>query len=803
MRKHITDGVLGAGTLSLQSPTARRHSIAQFLNSPTLEGKAEEEGSDSHEHTQRGLAFKRFTAAGVSEIHADVLGEALGHLGYFKHTEEQVQSTMAQMTAFTTLDYEEFGDFVQRHAEMERSEFREAFEEHCDTDGDGNQSVDMDQIEDLLAALEITVAKPTLAEAWEVIDIHHNGRIDFDQLMHLMAVYKVTEGFTRAEVLDLSRVFERFAAPLEHQAAAEGFKPRAMGVHRLGDSLLYVFGTQTSKIARRMARRFGIVIVSDGAAATEEQPADDEDGRTTVYFAERDTIAFSEFLIWARRLRAAEIEEYRRQFDRFDDDKSGFIDPDEILQLLRWLGYEPLRDMVQAIMHEVDEDSNGELDFDEFVELMGLFRSTHGFSREEIDDFRHVFEQFDCDSWGEVSCLELMDMLRYLGYATELEVIQYYIDQIDINGTGMLDFGEFVQFMRMHREDELRKVRRVFEVSKTSKTGTVPVQRCPSLLKVLGYAMKEKALTECLEPLGKPASLDFDTFVKVVDQARRASFAHRRKCAGFSDEELARFSELFASYDLDKNELIERHELSKLLRDLRIPLHTVDDQRELLSKLDEARRRAIDAGVKAEKVGAIGDTSITYFTMVHFLRMIVKEDDQVEVERDKIAITETGFKPKELAQFREFFNHWGRRSELADRSKATAKVEAVQSDAGRMRRSPSVGRAGPSSPSKTAWADQTSLLLSLSGVYRVLRSLGLQVGWQQRMELARHVEGYESATSGRIDFPDFLRLMRWMLDTNFEGINNTPAVARRALRGGGVTPSPGGVGQGFTTFAAR
>lgn len=66
-------------------------------------------------------------------------------------------------------------------------------------------------------------------------------------------------------------------------------------------------------------------------------------------------------------------EAYLKQaFDMFDKDKSGKIDKDEVVGLLsgeEMSGLVPVS-AIEAAIKEIDQDGDGEIDFEEFIEMM-------------------------------------------------------------------------------------------------------------------------------------------------------------------------------------------------------------------------------------------------------------------------------------------------------------------------------------------------------------------------------------------------------------------------------------------------
>ncbi len=54
----------------------------------------------------------------------------------------------------------------------------------------------------------------------------------------------------------------------------------------------------------------------------------------------------------------------------FDSDKSGFIDATEIKELIGGLGNLVSPDAIEAAIKEIDVNGDGEIDFEEFLEMM-------------------------------------------------------------------------------------------------------------------------------------------------------------------------------------------------------------------------------------------------------------------------------------------------------------------------------------------------------------------------------------------------------------------------------------------------
>jgi Ca2+-binding EF-hand superfamily protein len=461
-------------------------------------------GFSEEEVKRMKTAFFRFKSADGMEIHKDDLGQSLRFLGYMKVDESVCQELCGQITHYAMLDWQEYNDFVEKFAAYEREEFYVQFEA-MDSDGSGQLSIE--ELKVVISSLGVTPFKETLKEAMQVVDFDGSGALDFEEFVHLMAVYRVTEGFTRAEVQKLKVLFDRIAVPGSTPGLKE-VKPE-----RLGDAMVHVFGPQSITLARKLALRFATGDFTDPMADASSprrraestlscpSPKKLEENEQWNNFENQPGLPFPEFLLWARRLREAEVAEFHKQFAAADLDDSGFIGPDEVIQVIKAVGYMPLRAVVEEVIAQVDVDQDNKLDFDEFVNLMAVFRKTDAFCAREIAELTEVFNNFkEEDGYGGyVNCLELMDVLRSMGYVTNLEHVRRFIKQVDFDSSNSLDLPEFIRLMRMHREVELNQAEEIFNEKKdTDGKVKTETQRLQGMLKKVGYTTSEEMLAECL-----------------------------------------------------------------------------------------------------------------------------------------------------------------------------------------------------------------------------------------------------------------------------------------------------------------
>lgn len=69
----------------------------------------------------------------------------------------------------------------------------------------------------------------------------------------------------------------------------------------------------------------------------------------------------------AEKFSKKQIEMYRQAFITFDKSGDGQISVQELGVIMKQLGQNPTKAELQDIVQEIDEDGNGEIDFDEFL----------------------------------------------------------------------------------------------------------------------------------------------------------------------------------------------------------------------------------------------------------------------------------------------------------------------------------------------------------------------------------------------------------------------------------------------------
>jgi len=731
-----------------------------------------EDGFPEHEVERMQKAFLRYQVPNTHEIHQDDLDELMQYLGYLRASEEDVMKIKEEVTPYSTLEWEEFINFAERFSKWEAHSFRVIFDKF---DADGGGSLSTAELSSFLSSLGFTPLRKVVREALSIVDEDGSGSIGFEELVLLITIYRRSEGFTNDEIMDLRDSFakelegigegtvvrepvKRFIGNIsEHHGEAGGpisatagalgvfipaveFDPSAaIPTAQLTSVLLKFFGPASAEACKKVGEEAcaGRKSRNPDAAEDEKQPPSD--------------LAFAEAILWARKVREIEFDKFREEFKKQDADGSGELETAELMNVIRDCGYTLLPDVIKEVMDEADEDiaagegksdaaqaKDGSLDFDEFVNLMMLFRERDGFSKAETAELTAVFKRFDDDGSGEVEVLELSDIMRYIGHAISLDEVQRLLAEVDVNHSGSLDFKEFLRLMRMHREEQMADVRKLFNLRGDQATGKMATSKVGQILEHLSLPLPGKD-----DVKDQAKMLEFEDLVVIVDMCREKKVAKQRRCAGFSDDDLKKYQTLFDTYDGDKSGEIDAKEISDLVKTLGFAMGTKEERDKVLAEIDNARDLAAEMGV--ENVGKKGGSPVNFWVLIQMLRVMFKKDDKEKLERETTAIEESKFVTAEIDSFREIFVSWYEKDKAFE-------LEKIRNAGG-----------------KETIEEVETKELSKDCMRRLLQSLGVTVTPEQRKKLEGKIDD-QTDKGGKLDFADFLRIMRWMLDTDFAGL---------------------------------
>ncbi|CAH0482943.1 unnamed protein product [Peronospora belbahrii] len=136
--------------------------------------------------------------------------------------------------------------------------------------------------------------------------------------------------------------------------------------------------------------------------------------------------------------------EIREAFDLFDMNGTGTIDLKEVKVAMRALGFEPKKEEMHELIATLNKDSNGTINYADFVTMMTLKMS----EKDPHDEIRKAFYLFDTDKTGKISFHNLKRVAKELGENMTDEELQEMIDEADCDGDGEINEKEFLRIMQ-------------------------------------------------------------------------------------------------------------------------------------------------------------------------------------------------------------------------------------------------------------------------------------------------------------------------------------------------------------------
>jgi|ERR1719177_107341 len=163
------------------------------------------------------------------------------------------------------------------------------------------------------------------------------------------------------------------------------------------------------------------------------------------------------------------------------------------------------------------EENYADIDFDELNEQTGL-------EKDEIKVLKICFGMFDVKKQDFLSADDLDDILRAMGFRPSKEELKEILEEIDEDGSGEIEFGEFCQlcakFLIEEPDEETMKaeLKEAFRVYDKEANGFITTDQLREIIAELDTRLTSEDLDGIIEEIDEDGSgtMDFDEFCQMM-----------------------------------------------------------------------------------------------------------------------------------------------------------------------------------------------------------------------------------------------------------------------------------------------
>ncbi|CAI9098588.1 OLC1v1035262C1 [Oldenlandia corymbosa var. corymbosa] len=144
----------------------------------------------------------------------------------------------------------------------------------------------------------------------------------------------------------------------------------------------------------------------------------------------------------------------------------------------------------------------------------------HGITQQRRQEIKEAFDLFDTDRSGTIDAKELNVAMRALGFeATEEEIIRM-IAEVDKNGSGAIDFEEFLHMMtaKIGERDNKEELGRAFQIIDLDKNGKISTADIRLAARELGEDFTEREIQEMVRVADgdDDGEVSFEEFMRIM-----------------------------------------------------------------------------------------------------------------------------------------------------------------------------------------------------------------------------------------------------------------------------------------------
>merc|ERR1712131_100622 len=146
-----------------------------------------------------------------------------------------------------------------------------------------------------------------------------------------------------------------------------------------------------------------------------------------------------------------------------------------------------------------------------------------GLEEEQVKSLKRTFDQFDKDRLGAISVGTVDTILKMMGMHVSSADLDNVIEEIDEDGSGQLEFPEFIQlaakFLVEEDEEEMRwELKEAFRLYDKQGNGYITTSTLKEILREIDSTLTEYNLDQIVDEVDADGSgtVDFDEFMAMM-----------------------------------------------------------------------------------------------------------------------------------------------------------------------------------------------------------------------------------------------------------------------------------------------
>lgn len=144
-------------------------------------------------------------------------------------------------------------------------------------------------------------------------------------------------------------------------------------------------------------------------------------------------------------LSAEEINEFREIFNLVDKHGRGNITKVELSELMDTLGIDATPEEVDLMISEIDQDGNGNIDFEEFVAVMSR-KVNATYTADQVKQSFRVFEAGAPAGFVKAEAL-IRALCTYGSEKLSPDQARDLVSQLEVDGNGLINYADYVNMM--------------------------------------------------------------------------------------------------------------------------------------------------------------------------------------------------------------------------------------------------------------------------------------------------------------------------------------------------------------------